>query len=122
MAHPGIRTMGVTGANRGGLIALMNPFVQDVAAGTCRRQGWPGSAYSVSKGGLNALTRIMAGEMEGTALRVNAVCPGWVATEMGGRAAPRTPAEGADTPVWAAMLPDDRPSGGFFRNRRKIAW
>ena len=68
MAHPGIRTMGVTGANRGGLIALMNPFVQDVAAGTCRRQGWPGSAYSVSKGGLNARTRIMAGEMEGTAL------------------------------------------------------
>ena len=62
MAHPGIRTMGVTGANRGGLIALMNPFVQDVAAGTCRRQGWPGSAYSVSKGGLNALTRIMARE------------------------------------------------------------
>ena len=50
------------------------------------------------------------------------MCPGWVRTDMGGSAAPRSVEEGADTAVWLATLPDDGPTGGFFRNREPIPW
>ena len=80
--------------------------------------GTPG--YRISKTGLNAVTRMVAAELPRA--RVNAACPGWVETDMGGDAAPRSVAEGADTPVWLATLPDDGPTGGFFRDRRPIAW
>jgi NAD(P)-dependent dehydrogenase (short-subunit alcohol dehydrogenase family) len=78
------------------------------------------AAYRISKSGLNALTRTLAAE-EGDLL-VNTMCPGWVRTDMGGSAAPRSVEEGADTAVWLATLPDDGPSGGFFRNRKPIPW
>jgi NAD(P)-dependent dehydrogenase (short-subunit alcohol dehydrogenase family) len=71
---------------------------------------------------LNALTCILADELRGADLKVNAACPGWVRTEMGGPEAPRTPAEGADTIVWLATLPRRGPSGGFFRDRKRIPW
>src|SRR5579862_702327 len=79
-------------------------------------------AYRVSKAGLNALTRIFANELAGTGVLVNSVCPGWVRTDMGGPSAPRTVEEGVETIVWAATLPDDGPSGGFFRNKQPIPW
>ena len=79
-------------------------------------------AYSVSKTALNALTRILASELRGSGILVNSVCPGWVQTDMGGSGAPRSVEEGADTPVWAATLPSNGPTGGFFRNRRPIPW
>ena len=82
--------------------------------------GSPG--YRVSKTGLNALTRILASELRGSDILVNSVCPGWVQTDMGGSRAPRPVKEGADTPVWAATLPKGGPTGGFFRDRRQIAW
>lgn len=82
--------------------------------------GYPG--YRLSKTGLNALTRILAAELKGTNVKVNTMCPGWVHTRMGGQNAPRTPAEGADTAIWLATLPDDGPSGGFFRDRQPIPW
>jgi NAD(P)-dependent dehydrogenase (short-subunit alcohol dehydrogenase family) len=78
--------------------------------------------YRVSKTGLNALTRILADELAGENILVNSCCPGWVRTDMGGRSAPRSLEEGADTPVWLATLPDDGPRGGFFRNRKPIPW
>jgi NAD(P)-dependent dehydrogenase (short-subunit alcohol dehydrogenase family) len=80
------------------------------------------AAYRVSKTGLNALTRILAAEEGGSGILVNSMCPGWVRTEMGGEAAPRSVEEGADTAVWLATLPDDGPSGGFFRDRKPIPW
>jgi NAD(P)-dependent dehydrogenase (short-subunit alcohol dehydrogenase family) len=82
--------------------------------------GSPG--YRVSKAGLNVLTRILASELRGTGILVNSVCPGWVRTDMGGSGATRSVEEGADTPVWAATLPDNGPTGGFFRDRRPIPW
>ncbi len=82
--------------------------------------GSPG--YRVSKTALNALTRILASELRGSGILVNSVCPGWVQTDMGSSRAPRPVEEGADTPVWAATLPNNGPTGGFFRDRRPIPW
>ncbi len=83
----------------------------------------PGTpAYRVSKTALNALTRTCAAELARSGILVNAMCPGWVRTDMGGPSAPRTLAQGADTAVWLATLPQDGPSGGFFRDRRSIPW
>jgi NAD(P)-dependent dehydrogenase (short-subunit alcohol dehydrogenase family) len=78
--------------------------------------------YRLSKTALNALTRILADELEGMNILVNSVDPGWVKTDMGGQAAPLTPAQGADTIVWAATLPDVGPTGGFFKEKHQIAW
>jgi NAD(P)-dependent dehydrogenase (short-subunit alcohol dehydrogenase family) len=82
--------------------------------------GYPG--YRISKTALNALTRILSNEEGRNGMLVNAMCPGWVRTDMGGSAAPRSAEEGADTAVWLATLPDGGPTGGFFRNREPIPW
>jgi NAD(P)-dependent dehydrogenase (short-subunit alcohol dehydrogenase family) len=80
------------------------------------------AAYRISKGALNALTRILADELRGTNILVNTMCPGWVKTEMGGPNATVPVERGADTAVWLATLPDGGPTGGFFRDRRPIPW
>jgi NAD(P)-dependent dehydrogenase (short-subunit alcohol dehydrogenase family) len=79
-------------------------------------------AYRVSKTALNAMTRILAAELGGEGILVNSACPGWVRTDMGSEHAPRSVQEGADTPAWLATLPDDGPTGGFFRDREPIPW
>jgi len=79
-------------------------------------------AYTISKTALNALTIMLASELQDSNTLVNAVCPGWVRTDMGGSGAPRSVQEGADTAVWLATLPDNGPSGGFFRDRKRIEW
>lgn len=82
--------------------------------------GGPG-LYGVTKAALNALTVRLGKELP-NAVKVNAMCPGWVRTRMGGRSAPRSPTEAADTAIWLATLPSDGPTGGFFRDRRPIPW
>ena len=79
-------------------------------------------AYAVSKAALNMLTFQLAKELEGTGILVNACCPGWVRTRMGGDDAELTVEQGADTPVWLATLPNDGPTGGLFADREPIAW
>ncbi len=79
-------------------------------------------AYQVTKAALNALTRTLAGELRGTRILVNSVCPGWVATDMGGAGAPRSLADGAAGIIWAATLLDDGPTGGFFRDGKPLPW
>lgn len=78
-------------------------------------------AYGIAKAALNALTLVVSAAVP-PGVKVNAVCPGWVRTDMGGRGAPLSVAEGADTAVWLATLPDDGPTGGFFRDREPIPW
>jgi NAD(P)-dependent dehydrogenase (short-subunit alcohol dehydrogenase family) len=82
--------------------------------------GYP--AYRMSKTALNALTRITAAEFGAIGIKVNACCPGWVRTDMGGPNATRSVEQGADTALWLATLPDDGPTGGFFRDRKPIPW
>ena len=91
-------------------------------AGQLSRMGTYAPAYSLSKAALNALTLILAETYRGTGVLVNAVDPGWVRTDMGGPSAPRSVEQGADTIVWLATLGDDGPTGGFFRDRRRIEW
>lgn len=81
---------------------------------------WP--AYRISKTALNALTRTFATELDGTNVKVNSVCPGWVRTAMGGRGATRTLEQGIAGIVWAATLADNGPTGGFFRDGKAIEW
>jgi NAD(P)-dependent dehydrogenase (short-subunit alcohol dehydrogenase family) len=107
---------------RAGLVELMHAFVRAVERGRHTQEGWPSSAYRASKIGLNALTRIFARDLSPRRIRVNAVCPGWVKTDMGGEGAPRDVAEGAASIVWAAAQLDGGPTGGFFRDGRPITW
>ena len=78
--------------------------------------------YRLSKTALNAVTRIFADELKDSAVKINSVCPGWVRTEMGGKDALLEVGEGARGIVWAATLPDDGPTGGFFRHGEPIPW
>lgn len=91
-------------------------------SGSLTVMGGETPAYSVSKAALNALTRMLADELKGLGILVNSVCPGWVATEMGGPQAPRSIEEGAASVVWAVTLPDTGPTGGFFRDGHPLAW
>jgi NAD(P)-dependent dehydrogenase (short-subunit alcohol dehydrogenase family) len=78
--------------------------------------------YRMSKTGINVITRVLAAETQGMGILVNSVDPGWVQTSMGGRGASRTVQKGAETPVWLATLPEDGPTGAFFRDKQPISW
>ncbi len=99
-----------------------SPRIVNVSSGAGQLSDMNGgrAAYRLSKAALNALTRTLASDERG--IKVNTMCPGWVRTDMGGSAAPRSVEEGADTAVWLATLADDGPTGGFFRNRKPIPW
>ena len=79
------------------------------------------AAYSVSKAALNALT-LSTSQALPKNVKINAMCPGWVRTQMGGASATRSPEEGAETAIWLATLDDNGPNGGFFRDKQPIAW
>ncbi|WP_330180948.1 SDR family NAD(P)-dependent oxidoreductase [Nocardia sp. NBC_01503] len=90
-------------------------------AASLARMGGGTPAYNTTKVALNALTRMLAAELRPDRILVNSICPGWVATDMGGLGG-RPVAEGAAGIVWAATLPDSGPTGGFFRDGRPLPW
>jgi NAD(P)-dependent dehydrogenase (short-subunit alcohol dehydrogenase family) len=109
------------------LIPLMDGHgrVVNVASGMGQLSDMNGfcPAYRLSKTALNAVTRIFADELgPDSGIKINSVCPGWVRTEMGGANAELSIDEGVKGIVWAATLPDDGPSGGFFRHGEPIPW
>ena len=78
--------------------------------------------YGIAKAALNALTLAASRDLPAETVKINAMCPGWVQTRMGGDGAERSPEEGADTALWLATLPEDGPTGGFFRDRKPMGW
>jgi NAD(P)-dependent dehydrogenase (short-subunit alcohol dehydrogenase family) len=100
-----------------------HPRIVNVSSEAASLAGMGGGtpAYTASKVALNALTRMLADELGRDRVLVNTVCPGWVATDMGGPGG-RPVAEGAASVVWAATLPDSGPTGGFFRDGRPLPW
>ena len=91
-------------------------------AGQLSKMSGYAPAYSMSKAALNAFTRILAHTYRDSDVLVNAVDPGWVRTDMGGPSAPRSPEKGAETIVWLATLPENGPTGGFFKDKRPVDW
>ncbi|MBH5337660.1 SDR family NAD(P)-dependent oxidoreductase [Streptomyces pactum] len=105
------------------LRAAPHPRIVNVSSevASLTNMGGGSPAYTASKAALNALTRMLAAELRADGVLVNAVCPGWVATRMGGPGG-RPVADGAAGVVWAATLPDSGPTGGFFRDGRPLPW
>lgn len=90
--------------------------------GSLAGMGGGSPAYRITKTALNAMTKVLASEFRGTGVLVNCCHPGWVRTDMGGRGASKSIDEGADTPVWLALLPKDGPTGGYFQDRKPMPW
>ena len=90
--------------------------------GSLATMGAEHAAYRVSKAALNAITRTLADDLRGSGVLVNSVCPGWVRTDMGGASAPRSIEQGAASVVWGITIPDDGPTGGFFRDGEPLPW
>ena len=109
-------------------MGLMNKFVEDTKNGVHRKEGWPDTAYGVSKIGVTVLSRIHARKLSeqrgGDKILLNACCPGWVRTDMAGPKAPKSPEEGAETPVYLALLPLDAegPHGEFISEKKVVQW
>ncbi|XP_055276748.1 carbonyl reductase [NADPH] 1-like [Moschus berezovskii] len=110
------------------LVGLMNKFVEDTKNGVHRKEGWPDTAYGVTKIGVTVLSRIHARKLSeqrgGDKILLNACCPGWVRTDMAGPKAPKSPEEGAQTPVYLALLPSDAegPHGAFVSEKKVVQW
>ncbi|XP_021500503.1 carbonyl reductase [NADPH] 3 [Meriones unguiculatus] len=112
----------------GDLVDLMKKFVEDTKNEVHEREGWPDSAYGVSKLGVTVLTRILARQLEekrkADRILLNACCPGWVKTDMAGAQGSRTVEQGAETPVYLALLPPDatEPHGQLVRDKLVQTW
>ncbi|XP_069886750.1 carbonyl reductase [NADPH] 3 isoform X2 [Dipodomys merriami] len=110
------------------LVDLMKKFVEDTKNEMHEREGWPNSAYGVSKLGVTVLSRILARRLDekrkADRILLNACCPGWVKTDMAGDQGPRTVEEGAETPVYLALLPPDamEPQGQLVRDKVVQTW
>lgn len=110
------------------LVGLMNKFVEDTRNGVHQKEGWPNTAYGVTKIGVTVLSRVQARNLSahrgGDGILLNACCPGWVRTDMAGPKATKSPEEGAETPVFLALLPPDAegPHGQFVMEKKVEQW
>ena len=92
----------------------------EVAANAHEQRG--GGVYAATKVALNAMTRVLAEDLDSTGILVNAISPGWCRSDMGGASAPRSAEQGAASIVWGVTLPDDGPTGGYFQDGEPLPW
>jgi NAD(P)-dependent dehydrogenase (short-subunit alcohol dehydrogenase family) len=104
---------------RGGWGRIVNVSSE---AGSLHRTNSGAAAYRITKAALNSFTRSLADEVRSQGILVNSVCPGWVASDMGGPAAPRSLEQGAASILWAVTLDDSGPTGGFYQDGKPIPW
>jgi len=105
-----------------GLNALMESFIDAVAKKDWNLKGWPTTTYGVSKIGVTALTRVLAHDEKRNVL-INSCCPGYVKTDMSSGRGPLTPDQGAETPVFLALLPpSSKATGGFYYQKSLVNW
>ena len=107
------------------LRASAHPRIVNVSSGMggVAEMGGFSPGYRVSKAAMNAMTRILSAELAGDGFLVNSACPGFVDTDMGGpMGASKSPQDGASGIIWLATLPDDGPTGGFFRDGAPVAF
>ncbi len=90
--------------------------------GTGQAGDWTKPSYTSSKSALNMITVVLAQQLQGTNIKVNAAHPGWVKTDMGGDNAPLEIPEGAKTAVDLATLPDDGPTGTYTHLGETLPW
>lgn len=101
------------------LSGLMKKFIQDVSDGQWKERGWPTTTYGVSKIGVNLLARLQARDNKTKGVLINSCCPGWVRTDMAGPKAPKSPEEGAVTPVYLALLSEGSPTGSMWSDKQE---
>lgn len=101
--------------------STMGSITTLVSPGTPLGQ-FPAFAYPASKTAVNTLTGWLALELDDTPIKINSVCPGYVATDLNNHLGTQSPAEGAKVVVHAATLPADGPSGGFFDANGPVGW
>ena len=103
---------------KGGRVVMISSGGGSICNGI---SGWS-PIYCTSKTTLNALTMHLTPLLLEKGICINAVCPGWVQTDMGGSSASRTVDIGAETPVWLATEASPELTGKFFRDKEEISW
>jgi NAD(P)-dependent dehydrogenase (short-subunit alcohol dehydrogenase family) len=107
------------------VIPLMPPKsrIINISSGMGQMEGMgTGSlAYRLSKSALNAMTIVLSQELMVKSIKVNAICPGWVQTDMGGYEATLTVKESAES-IKKFTLSDKFPNGKFLRHGEELAW
>jgi NAD(P)-dependent dehydrogenase (short-subunit alcohol dehydrogenase family) len=90
---------------------LNSPFADFLALG-----------YNTSKSALNSMTIQFAKELKDTPIKVNAICPGYCATDINGNSGPRSAAQGAVAAIQYATIGADGPTGGYFNDEGRVPW
>ena len=119
-----INTVGVLRVCKA-VLPMMQPTsrIINISSGMGQMEGMAtGSiAYRLSKSALNALTIVLSQELSSKDIKVNAICPGWVQTDMGGYEATLTVKESVES-IKKFALSDDFPNGKFLRHGEILPW
>ncbi|XP_045456657.1 carbonyl reductase [NADPH] 1-like [Melitaea cinxia] len=101
---------------------LMRQYVEAAKQGTQAAE-WGYSAYNVSKVGLTALTMIQQRLLNDRDIKVNAVHPGYVDTDLSSHQGPLSIDQGAEAPLYLALDAPDSVKGQYvWYDKRIVSW